>query len=107
MAEDIHTWTPLCTKDSVVLFDDFGHSEVRRALQKNLSFLPQAWGVVGKVLIFSSNPNISKSFYFNIIRILTPRKVKETSSTYMTFKDLAYEFLPQKYPMKIECRICW
>ncbi len=77
VTEDIFTWTPLCTVDSVIIFDDFGQPEVERAIQKNLCKLPPVWGKIGKDLIFSSNPKISQSVYFNLLRILTPKKVKE------------------------------
>lgn len=61
VTNDIKNYLPLTTQNSIVIFDDWGHPEILRAILEAIQDLPDLLGFVGKDLVFSNSQKFNKS----------------------------------------------
>jgi hypothetical protein len=66
--EDINYYLPFSAEHFTIVFDDWGNAGVSAGIIKNLNKLPPVIGAFGKVLIFSNNDFIVKSFVGKCIK---------------------------------------
>lgn len=66
---DIRNYLPLTTPQGIVIFDDWRHPAILKAILEAIQDLPDLLGFVGKDLVFSNSESFNKSHLGRVIKV--------------------------------------